>query len=362
MRSSSAVPRFVCLAVVLILPAASSCDRVPTFEELAGEESAVEGGIPEQGIPEQQAAAPPAMPSAPAPAPRTPQQILDEFLAKESRMRTAADLRDLAELPPEVLQQVTALDLRDSQVNDPAAPLLAKFPALVELDLTGTAITNDGMKAVAQVPGLQRAVLDRMIIDGRGLTELSGHRQLRELSLVQTPLSDQSFQHLRQFDQLEVLRVSGSTTLQGHGFDELVRRGVLTNLRELEAGGTAFGFHGLQNIDKLAGLEVLVLSDAQVSDKNLPQIGACRQLKRLDLRGNLIGNEGLKHLVRLKNLEWLSVAGCLGVSDEGLRHLRNLDGLKELDLSGCHCRPAAVRELKEKHLPDTAIRFENEVL
>lgn len=347
--------RVLCGACLLMT--ALACDKVPTLPELIGEETPVEGQVPEQALAPGvvPAASDPPVP-AEAPAVRSPQQIVDEFLATEPRLRTSGQLEGLLQLDSQFLQQITELDLSDSPLNDASVQLLPRFPALTRLDLSGTAVTNEGLTQVARIDGLQELVLNRMAVDGGGLKSLADQHQLRELSLVDTPVSDSAFAHLQKMDGLEILKVSGTRTLQGHGFDELVRSGVMRNLRELEASSTGFGYFGLRNLNKLAALEVLRVADAQISDQTLPAIGQCRNLRELDLRKNPVGDAGLQHVSRLQQLESLWLAEC-GVSDTGLNHLRGLKSLKYIDLTGTLCTPGAVRQLKERHLSGARIRL-----
>jgi Leucine-rich repeat (LRR) protein len=345
------------LSAACLLMTVLACDKVPTLPELIGDEKPVEGQVPDQALaPVVTPAASGPPPLSQTPAPRPPQQIVDEFLATQPRLRTSGQLEELLKLDAEFLQQITALDLSDSSFNDASVQLIPRFPALTRLDLSGTAVTNDGLTQVARIEGLQELVLNRVAVDGEGLKSLADQQQLRELSLVDTPISDPAFAHLQKMDGLEVLKVSGTRTLQGHGFDELVNGGVMRNLRELEASSTGFGYYGLRNLNKLTALEVLRVADAQISDQTLPGIGQCRNLRELDLRKNPVGDEGLKHVARLQQLESLWLAEC-GVTDTGLNHLRGLKSLKYVDLSGTLCTPGAVRQLKERHLSGARIRL-----
>lgn len=339
----------------------SACDKVPTLPELMGKEAS-NGAVPEQALApvQEQADTGPPVP-AQAPASRSPRQIVDEFLASEPRLRTSSQLEELLRLEPALLQEITVLDLSDSPLTDAAAELLPRFPALTGLNLSGTGVTNSGLAPVARIAGLQTLLLDRTAIDGQGLASIAGLNELREISLVSTSISDPAFAHLQNMDNLEVMRVSGTRNLQGHGFDELVTSDRVPNLRQLEASATGFGYYGLRNIDRLTALETLRVADAQVSDQTLLNIGRCQNLIELDLRNNPVGDEGLKQLARLTRLKTLWLSQC-GVSDAGLNHLRGLKSLEYLDLSDTACTPGAARQLKNRHLTLARIRLGGEEL
>ena len=328
-------------ALVLVLLAAS-CDDVPTVKELTGESPT--GEAPTQFVPEQQAApdvGPPV--SRPQPVVRTPEQILEDFLATESQSRTHKQLEELAALEDSLREQITKLDLRDSLIGDPSAEFLSRFPAVHEVDLTGTRISNQGLSELAKVDGLRKLTLDRMNINGQGLEALASNDQIRELSLAETSLSDSSLEHLLKLEQLEVLRLSGIRDLNGVGFNAFVKDGAFPNLRELHVSGTNFGYYGLSNVHQLPSLEVLVARHAELTDQAMVGIAGCKNLKELDLSNNLLGDNALKPLARFRQLESLKIRDCDGITDAGLNHLRGLESLKRLELGNVQCTLEAVR-------------------
>lgn len=77
-----------------------------------------------------------------------------------------------------------------SPVDDAVVAVLAAFPALSDLGLSGTGITNAAATSLGSMSALQRVSLDETAISDEGLTSLSGLTQLRTLSLAQTQITD----------------------------------------------------------------------------------------------------------------------------------------------------------------------------
>jgi Leucine-rich repeat (LRR) protein len=333
------------------------CDKVPTFQELTSGKPQAEAKP--EAIVSDEPPPPPPRPEVQGPPPRTPRQILDEFLATESRLRHDARLAEVAALDDALRREITSLDVNSAVVTDVGARHLSKFPALQELNVSRTSITNQGMAALSGLSTVRRLRLNGLFIDGEGLKEIAGLSSLTELGIAGTSISDGSFEHLVKMDSLEVLDISGNSKLLGQGFAELVRRNVLKNLKELHASGTSLGYYGFRDLKGLPGLEVLTLANANIAEEALDNIVVCRNLRVLNLQGNPIGNDGLKKIARLKQLEALLVGGCVGVTDQGLASLRGLSNLRRLDLNNTRCSPAAVQQLKEKSLPNATIVFQD---
>jgi hypothetical protein len=94
-----------------------------------------------------------------------------------------------------------------------------------------------------------------------------------------------------------------------------------------------------------------------ISDVGLRKVAAhpeLKQLKQLFLKDTKITNKGLFHLVQLKQLEFLSLAGCKKISNEGLKALYGCKNLKVLRLKGAAVSAEGIAKLR-KALPNCRI-------
>ncbi|MGL6074206.1 MAG: hypothetical protein ACRC8S_08595 [Fimbriiglobus sp.] len=95
---------------------------------------------------------------------------------------------DLIKLPP--CPSLTTLNLSETDVGDPSvAWLRASCASLTHLDLTGTQITDRGMKCLARMPNLQELLVDGTAITEAGLVAWHGAGRLRCLSVRKTAVS-----------------------------------------------------------------------------------------------------------------------------------------------------------------------------
>ena len=136
--------------------------------------------------------------------------------------------------------------------------------------------------------------------------------------------------------------------------DEGVKRLTpLTQLKDLRLNNTTIKdpkcFEGLIN------LESLDLGDAYVLDHSLAPLAKMKNLRRLNLLGTLVTDEGLKHLSGLTELEDLDLYG-VKVTDSGIEHLSKLKKLRRLNLLGAQISDASagilsgLKELRELNL------------
>ena len=102
---------------------------------------------------------------------------------------------------------------------------------------------------------------------------------------------------------------------------------------------------GLENLQGLRQLKWLYLSGTKVTSAGMVHLNGLTQLLRLDLSKTKISDAGLAHLTGLTSLSKLALRDT-NVSDSGLVHLEGLAQLNELDLSGTNVGDAGLVHLK----------------
>jgi len=214
-----------------------------------------------------------------------------------------------------------------------ALKLLASFPALSQLDLSGT-LTID-LSPVSGLLSLEVLVLSNTLV--RDISSLTGLSRLRELDLRTTRLTD--FQPLSRLTGMSRLWLSRTV------IDDLSPLSPLVNLEEIDLSFTFI--RDLRPISHLVLLKRLWLSSTLLDDIS-PLMGMLG-LQLLDLSKTRVADlESLSGLTELRilwllntpvrdvtpieglfNLEQLSVAHT---SVDDLRPLANLRGLDSLDI------------------------------
>ncbi len=104
-------------------------------------------------------------------------------------------------------------------------------------------------------------------------------------------------------------------------------------LKKLTLSGAELGDSGLQVIQQLPELEVLVLDESNITNAGLASLTNCRKLQQLNLAGCSISDEGLKSLSQLTELRVLNLDRTQ-VTGPGLAHLGGMANLELLSLQG----------------------------
>ncbi len=342
---------------VLVLIVLSGCDKLQQMTDKTAEDA------PATATTETPAATTPAATEPPVPVPqKTPQEIIDAFMALPNHERTDARFQELTALP-EGLEQIDELDLSTSPITDAGISGIAKLTELKVVNLSRTGLSNSAITHLAGLIHLESLTLEDMSrIDGEALNTIKEIKTVRELRMSNTVIGDEAITMTAELPLLEVLHVNGVRNMTGKQFANMAKQGHYKGLRELAFNNTQFGTYALENPGAFDSLEVIQAQHSDINDGSLVGLGSCPNLREAYLQNNSFSPGGLKPLQRLKKLEVLRLDNCAGVVDTAFDILKTMKQLKVLGLEGCPCSPAAVKQLKEKFLKETTIHHDGKVL
>ena len=265
---------------------------------------------------------------------------------------------------------VTGIGLRGTWVSDTDLRRLSGFPALLNLDLSLTRITDQGMQEIRTLRGIEDFSLRfSEYVTDEGIAAIKDWKHLKRLNLHGTKVGDTGLEHIAGIKLLESLDV-GSTLMTDVGLERLT---TLPSLRQLTMGGNELGDAGLQALRQMPALTYLDLGGRQGTDKNvwtvamsdsgLEAVLTLKQLRELRFGCSSIGVgiEGtkfgevsllsvtpkwLERLQSLTSLERLKLQGCSRVNDDAIFSLIAMPALREVDLQGTSVTVKGAAELK----------------
>ena len=213
----------------------------------------------------------------------------------------AASLDDLEHIGVRVVRApggaVVAIDASDTPIRDIDLALLSSGPVdvkpLVDLRLSGTAITDRGLRHVAELTSLEALYLAYAAITPQATAALASLQKLEVLSLQGTNLSNAS----------------------------LVAVARLPALRTLNLSRTAISDSGLAALRDARSLEVVALAHTQSSVAGLAHLANAPRLHTLNIDATRVGDADIAKLLALPSLRLL-YARDLGISDARVRELR----------------------------------------
>jgi hypothetical protein len=229
--------------------------------------------------------------------------------------------------------------------GDEGLECLTGLPYLRKLELVyaeDAEITDNGLKATANLTHLEELTVNSDDITDDGLKHLEGLTSLRELSICSSAITDAGLRHLSGLEALQRLSFE-CPRVRGPGLQYI---GRLKQLREVSFGyGSSIGDVGLENLKGLRHLKSLQLAYAKIDDAGLVYLEGMHELEDLDICGCRISDAGLLHLKRLTQLRSLDLSST-GITDSGLESLERLTQLEGLYLADTKITDTGIEHLK----------------
>lgn len=247
-----------------------------------------------------------------------------EYLTANTRGVTDKGLEKLKGHPA-----LKTLDLTQSEIKDAGLAHLSELPKIEEVNLKRCNVTAAGYVSLAKVKTIKRIRAAQTNFDGDCLAALKDCTQLELLDLQdcsRVPIAD--WKTLENFKKLKFLRLWGSTVQDGT-LDFITGA---ESLRVLSLDATDVGEEGLKKVTGLTNIQELYLNgSSNVFSPALAPVGSFKKLAILELRSTSINSKGMPHLSGLSNLKVLDLSET-AVADEGLASLKDLTNMENLNL------------------------------
>ncbi len=219
--------------------------------------------------------------------------------------------------------RVTAVRLRDRQGADAVVPLLPRLPKLNALHIAGVALSEEHLKTIGQLD-LIALRLEQCDVDDQDMRFLARLTNLKRLSLIHNPITDEGLQHLGSMRRLEELNLS-ATAVVGPGFSELKD---IHNLEYLRVSNSNLRDVAMQHISRFRKLKCLEFLNTEVTYSGLMKltglhwlnsIGTSRQISRDDMKRFRIEHGKKKELARAVGVDvppkWQGPFGAAAASE-----------------------------------------------
>ncbi len=242
--------------------------------------------------------------------------------------------------PLQLLPKLEDLTLIGGKISDKGAlAILPSLKQLKRLTLSDTAITDNGLKALASLTKLEALLLPSGITD-RGIAALISLVSLKELDLTRTLVSDRGLETLRSLKNLKILYLNNRITDQG-----IATLAALHSLEKLDASGCPLTNTALNTLAGMKHLRALALGGTKITDAGLPFLASLPELETLELSDTKITHGGLALLVGAKQLETLSLS-WQRLTEQDVLHLAQFPKLTEVILNGTPLPQTVFEQLK----------------
>lgn len=246
-------------------------------------------------------------------------------------------LRDTVHETPSVAPWVTA-NLTEQEVRN-VWNLATRIERVHgSLDYASGQLKNDVRQlSIREAAGLAVILLDEHDIDPRPWLPLPHQREqaaIDRVNKLRDRIGHVSYSRFRTFETA----VRGPERLRNLCGDEMLTEAVGAGFwviyEEGVPGPTNLNDDDVETIIALPGLEWVLAEASQLTDRGVAKLASLKRLRELRLSGTDIGDESLRALGRLRDLQILDVTGAERITDEGIAALRNCTSLEHLLLDG----------------------------
>lgn len=199
------------------------------------------------------------------------------------------------QLGRDLFTNVIAVYLVTPYVTDESMDLAMQFPRLEELSIGGGELTEQGIKKLSALTGLNTLNLVGQDVPDVALAPIAQLVNLEWLSLHQTRVSDQGMKHLAGLSKIRHLDL-WDTEITDQG---LVHLSNIKDLRWLSLKGTRITDEGLKRVANFENLENLDLSDTRITDAGMEHLGRLKRLYMVQLQNTDVSEAGYLHLKEL---------------------------------------------------------------
>lgn len=246
--------------------------------------------------------------------------------------------------------------------------LLAEFPRLRSLDVSGNQLADEELKLLEEMSGLESVKLVGCDVSPARLKSLKQAVPDCEITYSTDPLLNAVLNHqdnvaeavaataerIGRNESGEIVAVEfRHSRISDEGLSVLKRLPAVERLSFVYC--RRLTDDGMKRLKEFDHLKALTLSHTDVGNRGLIAVGELVELNSLDLTWTrAIDDEGVKQLQGLTELTRLALRGT-GVSDVGLLRLSGLSKLASLDLRNTEVTRAGVNRLRQK-LPNCNIQ------
>jgi gluconolactonase len=208
---------------------------------------------------------------------------------------------------------------------------------LRRLEVSGTAVTSEGLVHLKDLKDLEFLNICLTAVDDRGFEHLAGLTKMRRMTVCSSKITGTGFKHLGDMKQLESINLHSSPASDA-GLEAI---GKLTSLRRLEIVHTNVTDEGLAHLASLTNLRQLHIASHGTTENGLPFLAQLKELEEFDVYERTASNATIEQIVKLPKLRKLMLITG-NFDDAGVQRLAGMTTLEELTLDSGRVSDAVI--------------------
>lgn len=193
---------------------------------------------------------------------------------------------------PQQLKKPTSLDFSDANNGDAEASIIGKWTFLRGINLSGTSITDIGLRRLAGLQLGETLALSDTAISGEALGDFA-KKPLGSVSVQRCRLSPAGWQRLAEVGATSNWFLEGSN-VNDASLAEIIARHP--EIERIQASGPGLTDTSAEGIARLPGLKSVLLSGTQMTDRGAGKFEAAKHLTQLDITNSNVSSTAVERL------------------------------------------------------------------
>lgn len=251
---------------------------------------------------------------------------------------------------------IEVLNVSGNPISDADLDVIAKFPLMYNLIITECPrITDAGMLRLGGLHRVHILWLSYLKIQGPGLQIVRNMRELKQLYINFTQVTDEWIAPVAELPELDILMIRGASHLTDAALRSLSASRSIRHLSAGEIQGiTDAGIAELGRMRQLQSLELYRLDNVTANGYRL--LKACPMLEELQIGGSQqVTDDVIVALAEFPALRVLQIQGRTSLTPASFHHVARLSRLKLLLLPAGTCAPGELEQL-QKAMPACTIK------
>ncbi|PQO36577.1 hypothetical protein [Blastopirellula marina] len=199
-------------------------------------------------------------------------------------------------------RSIESIWLEQSCTTDDHLLELQHFPNLSQVQIWDSPATDTGLESLVAIKNLTDLAIVKMPeATDRSFSQLQKAKRLQSLTLSGTQMTDQSLRAIGQLTGLQHLSIGSSMAQRGVTSDGISQLKFHTAMTTLELTGSAIDDRSIETICSLPRLETLVLNNTAVTDQGIVPLKSASSLKHFYQGANSITPAGMQAIGFVNN-------------------------------------------------------------
>jgi hypothetical protein len=212
-----------------------------------------------------------------------------------------------------------SLDLHDCPVGDAGMAHIAHLTGLFELSIDNTLVGPAGYTTLRRMTSIRVASIIATTLGDPGRRFIGQQPYLEHIDADRADLNDDWLLELPAMDRLTFLSLDDTEGITDRGIAEIAKH---RNIENLFLSYTKLSDEGLKKIQSIKTMRRLWMEGTQITDASMEGFRQMPSIAEIGVAYTAVSNEGLMRLVDISTLKKVGIKGCDNITADAVKRFQ----------------------------------------